>query len=179
MNTYIILLRGVMPTGKNKVPMAQLRQVLTDDGFTNVRTWIQSGNVVLQTALSAKELEQRVHHLIKEHIGPDLAVVVRTGAQLKKVLDGNPFREGYDISRVFFVSFKESPDEGRVKELLAQDFSPEKLVITKSAAYMYVPGTYGRDKLSTNFLEKKLGIAATMRNFNTMVKLVELSEESL
>lgn len=179
MKTYIVLLRGVMPTGKNKVPMAQLRQVLTDDDFTNVRTWIQSGNVILQTALSAKELEKQVRHQIKKHIGPDLTVVVRTGAQLKKVLDENPFRDGYDISRVFFVAFAESPPGERVKELLKHDFSPEKIAITKSAGYMYIPGTYGSGKLSNNYLEKKLGTSATMRNFNTMNKLIELSEEKL
>ncbi|MEN7551264.1 DUF1697 domain-containing protein [Rapidithrix thailandica] len=111
MKTYIVLLRGVMPTGKNKVPMAQLRQVLSDDGFNNVRTWVQSGNVLLKTEQTATKLEKYVQNLIKKYIGPDLAVMVRTGAQLQKVLEENPFQEGYDISRVFFVSFKTPPRE--------------------------------------------------------------------
>ncbi len=175
MKTYIILLRGVMPTGKNKVPMAQLREVLTKAGFGNVRTYIQSGNVLVDTDLSAKDVETHVHDLIQKHIGPDLAVVARTGAQLQKVLDENPFKTGFDISRIFFVSFAEPPLLQKVKDLLAQDFSPEKLVITKNAAYMYIPGTYGRGALSNNFLEKKLGVSATMRNFNTISKLIEMS----
>lgn len=178
MNTYVILLRGVMPTGKNKVPMAQLRQVLSDDGFEDVRTWIQSGNVVLRTDLSSNELEKKVHHLIKTHIGPDLPVIVRTGNQLQKVLDENPFPDGHDISRIFFVSFKKPPPGEKVEELLAQNFSPEELVITGSAAYMYIPGAYGRGKLSNNFLEKKLDTPATMRNFNTLTKLIEMSGEN-
>ena len=178
MKTYIILLRGVMPTGKNKVPMAHLRQVLTDYGFEGVRTWIQSGNVILRTALSPKESEERVHYLIKENIDPDIPVLVRTGDQLQEVLNANPFKNGHDISRVFFVSFKEAPPDEKVHELLAQDVSPEKLAITKAAAYMYIPGTYGRGKLSNNYLEKKLGIPATTRNFNTMTKLIEMSRET-
>ncbi|MHC2993124.1 hypothetical protein OB13_16635 [Pontibacter sp. HJ8] len=178
MKTYIILLRGVMPTGKNKVPMAQLRQVLSDNGFPGVRTWIQSGNVVLRSDLSARELEARVHQLIKDHIGPELAVVVRTSDELQQVLDQNPFqKEGHDLARVFFVSFQESPPEEKVKALLAQDFGPEKLIITPAAAYMYIPGTYGKEKLSNNFLERKLGVAATMRNFNTMTKMIALGME--
>jgi uncharacterized protein (DUF1697 family) len=175
MKTCIVLLRGVMPTGKNKVPMAQLRDVLSEAGFGNVRTYIQSGNALVDSDLSTKEVETRVHDLIKEHIGADLAVVARTATQLKKVLDQNPFKRGHDTARVFFVFFAKSPSARKVKELLANDFSPEKLVITRNVAYMFIPGTYGRDTLSGGFLEKQLGVPATMRNFNTTNKLIELS----
>jgi uncharacterized protein (DUF1697 family) len=176
MRTQIILLRGVMPTGKNKVPMAQLREVLMNAGFNNVRTYIQSGNALVDSKLSSKEVEAHVHELIKKYIGPDLVVVARTGRQLQKVLDENPFKQGYDVSRIFFVLFAEPTPSQKVKELLRQDFSPEELAITKNAAYMYIPGTYGRGTLSNNFLEKKLGVSATMRNFNTMNKLIEMSK---
>ena len=176
MKTYIVLLRGVMPTGRNRVPMAQLREVLANAGFGNSRTYIQSGNALVDTDLSAKEVETSVHALTKKHIGADLAIVARTRRQLQKVLDENPFKDGHDISRVFFVLFAEPPSQQKVKELLANDFSPEELVITKNAAYMYIPGTYGRTKLSNNYLEKKLGIAATTRNFNTLNKLIEMSQ---
>ena len=176
MKTYIVLLRGVMPTGKNKVPMAQLREVLTTAGFGNVRTYIQSGNALVDTDLSAKEVETKVHNLIKQHIGADLAVIARTATQLKKMLDENPFKSGHDISRVFFVLFEKPPTAKKLKELLANDYSPEKLVITKNAAYLYIPGDYGRGILSGGFLEKKLDIPATMRNFNTTSKLIEMSK---
>jgi uncharacterized protein (DUF1697 family) len=93
------------------------------------------------------------------------------------VLDENPFTEGYDRSRLFFVSFASPPPVEKVEALLAEDFGDEKLAITEHAAYMYIPDTYGRGRLSNNFLERKLGVAATMRNFNTMKKLIELSRE--
>jgi uncharacterized protein (DUF1697 family) len=167
-----------MPTGKNKVPMARLREVLAKAGFENVRTYIQSGNVLVNTPLSAHEVERSVHEHIKKEIGADLVVVVRTGAALQRVLDENPFGPGYDLSRVFFTLFATTPPAQRTTELLAQDFSPEKLAIVKDAAYMFIPGPYGRRMLSSNFLEKKLGVAATMRNHNTMSKLIEMSAES-
>ena len=177
MKTYVILLRGVTPGGKNKVAMVRLREVLTGAGFDNVRTYITSGNALVDTGLSAHEVVKTVHDLIQKHIGPDLAVVVRTGAQLQKVLEENPFQQGYDRSRVFFVMFAHLPAPEKVKDLSAQDYGEEKLAFTKNtdAASLYIPGPYGRSRLTAAFLEKKLGVSSTMRNFNTMSRLVEMS----
>ncbi|MCB9357604.1 MAG: DUF1697 domain-containing protein [Calditrichaeota bacterium] len=174
-HTYIILLRGVMPTGKNRVPMAQLREVLSKDGFENARTYIASGNALVDSDLSARDIETRVHALIRKHIGPDLVVVVRTAKELQKVLDGNPFTKGYDPSRVFYVLFQTPPNAAAAKELTAQDFGDEEVVISKHAGYLYIPGNAARSKLSNNFLEKKLGVGSTSRNLNTMTKLIELA----
>jgi uncharacterized protein (DUF1697 family) len=177
MKTYVVLLSGVMPFGKNKVPMAQLREVLANAGFGNVRTYIQSGNALVDTELQAEEVEERVRELIKTHIGPDLAVVARTGVQLQKVLNDSPFKKGFDISRVFFVSFNDTPPTAKAKALLSEDFGDEKLVIKGAAAYAYIPGNATRSKVSNNLLEKRLGVSATTRNFNTMSKLIEMSRE--
>ena len=178
-STYVVLLRGVMPTGKNKVPMARLREVLAEAGFSNVRTYIQSGNVVLDTHLSITETGQQVHNLIKQKIGADLKVIVRTGKQLQQVLNNNPFGTGHNLSRVFFVLFAEKPPGRQVHELMATDYGEEKLVIADEHAYMYIPGNAARSKLSNVKLERKLGIAATTRNYNTLKKLVEMSGEEL
>lgn len=164
-----------MPTGKNRVPMAQLREVLADAGYTNVRTYIQSGNALVDSNKNPHEIEEDVHRLIKKHIGAELAVVVRSAAELQKVLDENPFGKGYDIARVFFTLFQSALAAAKVHELLAQDYGEEELAITKRAAYLYIPGSAARSKLSNNFLEKKIGVAATTRNFNTLSKLIELA----
>jgi uncharacterized protein (DUF1697 family) len=177
MKRYIVLLRAVMPSGRNKVPMAQLREALSAGGFENVRTYIQSGNVLVDTTLPAREVEERVRELIRKHIGPDLAIVARTRDQIRKVLEGNPFGKGHDQSRVFFVLMATRPPAAKVKQLLAEDLGDEKLAVVGTCAYMYVPGTYGRNRLSNNFVEKKLGVAATMRNLNTLTRLVEMSAE--
>ncbi|MCB1060513.1 MAG: DUF1697 domain-containing protein [Calditrichaeota bacterium] len=176
-NTYIILLRGVMPTGKNRVPMAVLREVLGKAGFENVRTYIASGNALVDSKLSAKEIESKVHELIKKHIGPDLVVVVRTAAELQKALDGNPFIKGYEPSRVFYMFFQTPPSAAAVKELAAQDFGDEEVEIKKNTGYLYIPGSAARSKLSNNFLEKKLGVGSTARNLNTVTKLIELTQQ--
>jgi uncharacterized protein (DUF1697 family) len=175
MKTYIILLRGVMPVGKNKVPMAHLRQVLTDAGFENVRTYIASGNVILRSTLTPANLAIRVHEIIKEEIGPDLVVVVKTRAQLQKILDNNPLKKD-DMSRVFYTLFAMKPSAQKVKEFMSQDYSPEEIVFNNDVAYVYIPGNYTKAKLDNNSIEKKLGVSSTTRNLNTMTKLIELSK---
>jgi uncharacterized protein (DUF1697 family) len=157
--------------------MAQFRKVLEKAAFTHVRTYIQSGNALVDTELPAPAVEKSVRELIRNQIGPELVVIARTGAQLEEALEANPFTKGYDISRVFFVSFEKTPPAQKVRDLLAQDLLPEKLAFGENTAYMYIPGPYGRGILSGNFLEKNLGVSATMRNFNTMNRLVMMSRE--
>jgi uncharacterized protein (DUF1697 family) len=178
MTTYVLLVRGVTPSGRNKLPMSLFREVLEKAGFRRVRTYIQSGNALVDTDLPAHMVEESVRELIRDQIGPDLAVIARTGDQLEEALAENPFKEGYDLSRVFFVSFAGPPPEQKVRELRSLDLNPEKLAFGTNTAYMYIPGKYGRGTLSGNFLEKKLGISATMRNFNTMNRLVTMSREN-
>jgi uncharacterized protein (DUF1697 family) len=157
--------------------MAQFREVLKKAAYAHVRTYIQSGNALVNTELPAHMVEKSVRELIRNQIGPNLVVIARTGAQLEEALEANPFTKGYDISRVFFVSFENTPPPPKVRELLSLDLSPEKLAFGENTAYMYIPGPYGEGKLSGNFLEKKLGVSATMRNFNTMNRLVMISRE--
>lgn len=175
MQTYIVLLRGVMPSGKNKVPMAQLRQVLADAGFQDVRSYIASGNILLTTELPSPAIASKVRQLIKENIGPDLPVIVKTRQEVQSLLDRNPFLSGHDLSRLFFVFFAQKPSSEAMQKLQAQNFGEEKLALFTDGAVMYIPGTYGKGKLSNNYLEKQLGIDATMRNLNTLTKLTELS----
>ncbi len=151
--------------------------MLEGAGFGSVRTYIQSGNALVDTDLPAPDLEICVRKRIRDQIGPDLAVIVRTGKELDEVLEENPYKTGHDLSRVFFVSFADPPPDKKIRELLSLDLLPEKLAFRKNSAYMYIPGRYGKGTLSGAFLEKKLGIAATMRNFNTMSRLAAMARE--
>lgn len=175
MNRFIVLLRGVTPTGKNRVPMAQLRDALTEGGFANVQTWIQSGNVLLDTELSATKTAEKVHAIILKNIGADLKIIVKTPTEIQSVLAKNPFGETFDISRVFFTLFNDIPDGKLVSALQSQDFGEEKCVFAPHAVYLFIPGSAARSKLSNNFIERKLKIGATTRNFNTLTKMVELA----
>ena len=170
-HTFIAFLRGVMPSGKNAVKMADVREVLGNNGFIDVRTWIQSGNIALQTSWDAATTALQIRQLLQMHLGVDLATVVKTTAQLQAVLDGNPFnQEEYDIKRVFFALCNQPLAD--TADLTGQDFGEEKLCICEQAAYLYLPTDASRSKLSNAFLEKKLGVSLTTRNFNTISKMI-------
>lgn len=176
--TYIVLLRGVMPSGKNRIPkMSLLREVLEEGGFEEVRTYIQSGNIVLRSALSPEETGEKVSSLIRENIGADLSVVVKTAEEIRQVLEGNPFvAEKYDMARLFFTLFNDTLDRAKAQELADQDFGEEEFAYTDHAMYMYLPRDASRSKLSNNFLERKLKITTTTRNLNTLKRLLKMAD---
>lgn len=174
MKRWIILLRGVTPTGKNKVPMAALRQALSKAGFENVRTWIQSGNALVDTELDRAQTEAAVQRVLREDIKTELAVIVKTAQEIREALEGNPFVD-LPLERVFFGFFNEIPPSGKVSALLSLDFGEDLLRISLNAVYTFIPGTAARTKLNNAWLQHKLGTALTFRNANTLNKLVEMA----
>lgn len=170
-STLIAFLRGVMPSGKNAVKMADVRAVLSND-FGPVRTWIQSGNIALQSPWPAVETAEKIHQLLHANLNVDLAVIVKTPDQLREILDGNPFADdAYDPKRVFYTLCNTPLPEAA--DLSARDFGEEKLHIRPHAAYLYIPQDASRSKLSNVFLEKKLGLVLTTRNGNTLRKMAD------
>ena len=177
MHIWLLFLRGVMPTGKNRVPMAQLRAALTQHGFSPVQTWIQSGNAVVGTTLDREETAQTVRRIIWEDIGADIPVVVKTADEAAALLADNPFAKEEQQDRVFYALSGEAIPHDKAQALVQTDFGEEKLAITKQCIYMLIPGSAARSKLSNVFLEKKLGITLTTRNRNTLSKLVQMGRE--
>jgi uncharacterized protein (DUF1697 family) len=174
MKTYTILLRGVMPTGKNKVPMAGLRAALVGAGVLDVRTYIQSGNVVARSDLGQAALEKLVHDVIADHFGGDIVVVARIADRFRAILERNPF-VGVDTSKLYFTILASKPDARRLKDFLAADYAPDEVRVVGDVVYVLYDTRYSDSKVNNNFIERKLGVSATTRNFNTMSKLVELS----
>jgi uncharacterized protein (DUF1697 family) len=174
MPTYVILLRGVAPIGKNKVLMAPLRVALTRAGLRDARTYIQSGNVIATSNLSQSKLERLVHDTIKKTLGGDIVVVARTAEQFRKTLKRNPFAKA-DQSKLYFSLLASWPDPTLVRAFRVMDCSPDQVRIVDDAIYTLYATKYSDSKFNNNFFERKLKVPATTRNFNTMTKLVELS----
>lgn len=171
----VILLRGVMPTGPNKIPkMAYLREILEMAGLQSVQTYIQSGNIVCETDLADEDIKNLVHDTILKNIGANLSVIIKSPEQLAKAAQENPFGEGYDSSRIHLVFTNDTISSSKLAELLAQDFGDEELYAGSQCLYMYLPREAKKKKLNTNFLEKKLGILATMRKLSVTKRLSEL-----
>jgi uncharacterized protein (DUF1697 family) len=174
--TWVALLRGVNLGRVNKVSMPVLREALAGAGFTNVRTYVQSGNVLVDSPLrSAAKVGAAVGAVVKECSGVDTPVVVRTGAQLRAVLDWNPFPEAVAerAKLVHVVHLTAVPDADQVEKLLAADVAPasiahrgEELVVD----WADIAGGSNADRAM-----RRLGIAGTARNWRTLTALVELT----
>jgi uncharacterized protein (DUF1697 family) len=170
----VVLLRAANLGARNKVPMAELRRLVEEVGCTEVRTYVQSGNVVVRTSLSAEALRDGVRRAIRAEFGHDLAVVVRTAAQLRKVVDRNPF-DARDPSKLLVAFLSGRPPAARVRDLLARDFGRDEARVAGTEVYGHYPGGYGRTKLSNAAIERILGVQATSRNWRTVTALLELT----
>lgn len=174
----IALLRGVTPTGKNRIPkMSFLVEILEKAGLKNVKTYIQSGNVILETELSKGETAKLIHNTIAKEIGADLSVIIKEKNQLQIAIKENPFNENYDFSRIHLVFTNDSMGEDELKKLENKDFGDERFVVGSECLYMYLPRSANTKKLNTNYLEKQLSITMTMRKLNVVKHLVGLCEK--
>jgi uncharacterized protein (DUF1697 family) len=174
--TWVALLRAVNLGAHNKVPMPGLRSVLTDAGFTDVRTYVNSGNVVLGSSLrSPAKVGQAVHDLIAEHFGVDTPVIMRTGAQLAAVHDWNPFPDAA-ADRPHLVAvlhLSGEPEAARVETFLAGDYAPVRVAHRGEEVVVDWHERSGRPAVDTAL--KKLGVHATARNWRTLTALVEMT----
>ncbi len=176
MKTMIILLRGVMPTGKNRVLMAPLRAVLEEAGLTDVRTYIQSGNVLACTTLGRSATEDLVHDAISKGLGAEISVLARPASYFRKAIGRGPFRDA-DPARLYFTLLSSRPAPALLESFRALDFSPDQVQVVDDMAYVQCATKYSDLKANNSFIERKLQLRATTRNFNTLSKLVALSRQ--
>ncbi len=174
MATYVALLRGVNVGGNNKVAMSDLRALCEEVGFADVRTYIQSGNIVLTTSLrSSAQVEDRIERGLHDKTGLDVTVVARTPKELEKTVAANPFTSpSVNHSHLVVLFSKARP---RVTELDVSKYGPEQLVLTGRDAYIHYVNGQGRSKLTNAVLERLLGGPATARNWNTVNKLLTMA----
>jgi len=176
MPTCIVLLRGVNVGGHGKVPMARLRSSLSDRGYDDCRTYIQSGNLVLKGQVAA--VARDVHEVIRRDFDLDVRVMVRTVAQLEKVTQANPFlRAGADPRRQLHVGFLDAkPKKAAIDALDPHRAAPDELRVIGSDVYFWCPNGWGTSKVSVG-LEKALGVAMTTRNWRTVTTLLDMARE--
>ena len=169
---HIILLRGVTPNGKNAIPrMSYLVDILIEADFQHVRTYIQSGNIILESDLSLEEIREQVHTLIKEKIGADLKMVIKNKNDFAKIVQENPFGKHYLFDRIHVILFQ-NDIQSLPLEKLDSDYGEEEICIGNHCLYLYLPRTAKRKKLNTNYLEKLFGVDLTMRKLNVVEKLL-------
>lgn len=174
MSRHVLLLRGVNVGGRRKLPMANLRRALTQGGFDDVETYLQSGNAVVSSDLPANAVARRAEELIAG-LGQDgVRVLVRSAEELKGVIDGCPFASG-DTSSLYVTFLAEGPDPALLAGV-PEDASPsDRWSAGERVVYLDCRGGYGRTKLNNAFWERRLKAVATARNWRTVGKLLELA----
>ncbi|UOY04841.1 DUF1697 domain-containing protein [Muricauda sp. SCSIO 64092] len=177
MNTYLIFLRGINVSGQKKIRMVDLKEGLEKLGFKKVRTYIQSGNIVLETpSTDHKGIEADIKNRIKNDFGFDVPVLLKTITSLQEILRDNPFKEEAVKKNLYFTLLYESPTEGLVEEFNKLHFKNEDFHIAGQCVYLHCKQGAGKAKLNNNLIENKLRLTATTRNLNTMLKMIALAE---
>lgn len=180
MTKHLALLRGINVSGHNMIKMEALKTTLEAIGFTNVVTYIQSGNVFVETN---EEIPVTVGFTIKQEIyksfGHEVPVIVIGKNDLELCLKNNPFTKEKEVdTKKLYVAFisKELPSSA-INELKISQFKPDEAVIDGNRIFIKYETGAGRTKLDQKYIEKKLNVTATMRNWNTVNKLLEMFEE--
>ncbi|SDR86973.1 Uncharacterized conserved protein, DUF1697 family [Formosa sp. Hel1_31_208] len=178
MKTVIVLLRGINVGGHKKIPMAELRDLLALEGYQNVRTYIQSGNVVLESAEdSLTVIEDTVQKAIHSKFGFDVPVIAKTSKALQLIFDACPFSEEKKI-KSYFTLLQSTPKKQDVIEATKKQYDGEEYVILNNCIYYYCEKGYGQAKFNMSLFERKLNTQATSRNYKTMLKLLAMSDEN-
>jgi uncharacterized protein (DUF1697 family) len=169
---YILLFRGV--GGATQLPTAPLREALTAAGFGNVATYINSGNAVLSSDLPRKEVIAKVAAICQDHFGFTKAIFAPTLDEWSALIDNNPFPDAVKIPKSLHAAvLAEKPDKGAVGRLRAFAVARDGIEVVGQVAYLYTPDGFGTSKLAEKF-DKGIGVANSARNWNTVLKLMEL-----
>ena len=177
---YVAMLRGINVSGQKIIKMESLRASFEALGFSRVRSYVQSGNVIFETPkVSPNSLSRKITGKIQSDFGFSVPLVLRTSDEMKKIVGDNPFlkEEGIDRSKLHVTFLAELPAKATLGKLDALVALPDQLSAKGREVYLYCSNGYGRTKLSNNALEKLLSVEATTRNWKTVNMLARISLE--
>jgi len=177
MNKYILFLRAVNVSGKNIIKMTDLKEKLSSVGFEQIKTYIQSGNICLESKLDLSQVLKQVKSLIKKEFGHDIDVFVLTVNEIQQSLDNNPFSKELPPNKVFVTFMDRIPEKNLIEDFKSLKLQPEEFHVTEKLFYFYLPDGMANSKLNNNLIEKKLKVKSTGRNLNTINKILNLIKQ--
>ena len=170
---WVVLLRAVNLGARNKVPMAKLRPLLEEAGYVDVRTYIASGNVLLDGPRSGAAVARELERIVADEFGVETTAIVRKPAELATLVSDHPF--GGNTSRSHVVFLAKRPTAEAAERLAETDHSPDRAVVAGKNVYVQYGSGVQNARLSAARLERILGVAATHRNWRTVTALAELA----
>ena len=177
MTTFMSLFRGINVGGNHQIRMDELKVLHESLGLRDVATYIQSGNVVFTSDdADPAQLSRQIEDGFAQKFGFHVNVMVRTSAELRDIIENNPFQDQpmKESKWVVVMFLATRPDSGAQEDLQKTYSGPEELRMIGQEVYIYYPNGIGRSKLTNTFLEKKLKTAGTGRNWNTILQLQKL-----
>jgi uncharacterized protein (DUF1697 family) len=174
-NKYVALLRGINVGGKNKLPMKELAALFDVAGCKDVETYIQSGNVVFAASSSlAKSLPTRMATAIKDAFGYDVPVVLRSAAELRRVVKANPFLKPNPDHKKLQVAFLAKKPKAKQIAGLDPNRSPgDEFQVQGREIFVHCPNGLGKSKLTNQYFDRQLETVSTIRNWRTVLALLE------
>ncbi len=178
MNTYISLLRGINVGGHKKIKMAELRSLYESLGFSDVRSYLQSGNVVFTSAETDRStMAHSIETAIADAYSFAVTLFVLDAADLKQTFIANPFLTGRseDPAKLYVTFLADSPLPEALDNFVPPANTSDEFYIDGDRIYLFCPNGYGRTKLSNAFFERKLKVPATTRNWKTVSALYDMA----
>lgn len=180
MTTYIALIRAINVGGHRKIKMKDLRKMFMSMGFENVKTYIQSGNVVFSSPeTDSAKLAGNIESEILNHFGHDVDAIIRTPEHFKVLTESNPFRKELAPPFMLYVTFfKKSIPKARQQEFITISNDIEEYKFTNGELFSLINKKSGQKELfSNNYVEKIAGVSGTTRNWNSVMKITALASE--
>lgn len=177
MTTYISILRGINVSGQKKILMTDLSELYKSLKFSNITTYIQSGNVIFKAdkSLSDNEISAKIGKAIAKKYNFEVPVLVRTIKEMEKVISESPFKNESE-ERLYVTFLDVKPLDEYIDKLKTVNFPPDKFILKDKTIYLNCIA-YGNTKLNNNFFENKLKVTATTRNWKTVNKLLAMAKE--
>lgn len=175
---HLALLRGINVGGKNKLSMSALSEMFAEAGCAEVRTYIQSGNVVFTaTPALAQRLPDLISKRIADRFGLRVPVVLRSADELRQVAAGNPFlQSGADAESLHVAFLTDRPDDRRIAVLDPKRSPGDSFEVRGGEIYLHLPNGVAGTKLTNAYFDSKLATTSTVRNWRTVLKLVEMTQ---
>ncbi len=175
--TYFALLKGINVSGHKIIKMAKLRAMFEELGYKNVRTLIQSGNVVFESTAAAETVRKKIEDGIKETFGFDVNVIIRSKAEMEAIIKGYPFGKvkGHEEWKISVGYLSAAPTKAEIKELESANNDKEMIIVSGNNLYHLIRGGFSDSELfKKNTVGKTLNVVCTVRNWNTTNKLLTI-----
>lgn len=178
MPVYLAILRGINVSGHKMVKMDKLLASFKDLKFSDVSTYIQSGNVVFQCkATDPKELEEKIARKIEQDFAFEVPVIVKEKSELIYISKNNPFiKRKAEVTFLHVTFLSDVPEKASIEKIVQGKYGKDEFIISGKAIYLFCPGGYGNTKLSNRFFENTLKVVATTRNWKTVNELERMAE---